>query len=439
MVGPPGTGKTLLRPGRGRARPRCRSSTLSRLQLRRDVRRRRRLPRAGVRCSTTPASAPRRSSSSTRSTRSAVAAAAAGSAATTSGSRPSTSSWSDMDGFEPGDRRRGDRRDQPGRDARLGAPAPRPGPIDGSRIPLPNQRERAAILGIHCPGASGSHPTSTSSAVSRGTPGFSGADLANLVNEAAIHAVRADRDACCRPPTSTPPATVCCWAAATPSNALLPAEKNAVAIHEAGHALVAVLSPHADPVAKVTILPGGHGARRHRAAARGRTSPLQRGLPDRPARRAAGRPGGRAGRVRARARPGAANDLGRGHPAGDPDGARVRAVPGAGPGRLRHRERRSTSASPAPDGLRRPYSEQTQRIVDEEVSRLLRRGRGAGRWPCSTTTATPWTGWPRCWLEHETIDGSVVLEVLHDKKQLVPRAWPGGGPLRPGGGRYKPG
>ena len=92
--------------------------------------------------------------------------------------------------------------------------------------------------------------------VARGTPGFSGADLANLANEAAIFAVRENREVI----------TAEDFAAARDrillgrregSNVLLPEEKNAVAIHEAGHALVAVLSEHADPVAKVTILPAG--------------------------------------------------------------------------------------------------------------------------------------------------------------------------------------
>jgi cell division protease FtsH len=64
--------------------------------------------------------------------------------------------------------------------------------------------------------------------VARGTPGLSGADLANLINEAAIVAVRADREVL-----------------------------TAADFDEAGHALVAAYSANADPVAKVTILPAG--------------------------------------------------------------------------------------------------------------------------------------------------------------------------------------
>jgi cell division protease FtsH len=92
--------------------------------------------------------------------------------------------------------------------------------------------------------------------VARGTPGFSGADLANLVNEATIVAVRDNREI----------VTAADFDAARDriilgrregSNVLIPEEKHAVAVHESGHALVAAYSDHADPVAKVTILPAG--------------------------------------------------------------------------------------------------------------------------------------------------------------------------------------
>ena len=83
----------------------------------------------------------------------------------------------------------------------------RPGRFDRTvEIPLPNLAERRAILAVH---AAGKHldPDVDLDAVGRGTPGFSGADLANLVNEAAILAVRDDRTVL-PARTSTPPATV---------------------------------------------------------------------------------------------------------------------------------------------------------------------------------------------------------------------------------------
>ncbi len=132
----------------------------------------------------------------------------------------------------------------------------RPGRFDRQvTIPLPNVSERAAILVVHCRGKRLASDVDLD-AVARGTPGFSGADLANLANEAAIFAVRENREV----------VTAADFDAARDriilgrregSNVLLPEEKHAVAVHESGHAMVAALSEHADPVAKVTILPAG--------------------------------------------------------------------------------------------------------------------------------------------------------------------------------------
>jgi cell division protease FtsH len=132
----------------------------------------------------------------------------------------------------------------------------RPGRFDRQvTIPLPNVDERTAILRVHVRGKKLA-PNVDLSVVARGTPGFSGADLANLANEAAIFAVRDNREI----------VTADDFFAARDriilgrregSNVLLPEEKHAVAVHESGHALVAALSEHTDPVAKVTILPAG--------------------------------------------------------------------------------------------------------------------------------------------------------------------------------------
>jgi cell division protease FtsH len=132
----------------------------------------------------------------------------------------------------------------------------RPGRFDRQvTIPLPTLPERVAILRVHSKGKR-LDPDVDLDAVARGTPGFSGADLANLVNEAAIVAVRNERDVL----------TAADFDAARDrlilgrregSNVLLPDEKHSVAVHESGHALVAALLPKADPVAKVTILPAG--------------------------------------------------------------------------------------------------------------------------------------------------------------------------------------
>jgi len=132
----------------------------------------------------------------------------------------------------------------------------RPGRFDRQvTIPLPTLTERAAILAVHVRGKKLAGDVDLN-VVARGTPGFSGADLANLANEAAIVAVRDNRETITAADFDQARDRIL-LGRREGSNVLLPEEKNAVAIHEAGHALVAVLSEHADPVAKVTILPAG--------------------------------------------------------------------------------------------------------------------------------------------------------------------------------------
>jgi cell division protease FtsH len=132
----------------------------------------------------------------------------------------------------------------------------RPGRFDRQvTIPLPNLAERVAILAVHCRGKR-IDPGVDLEVVARGTPGFSGADLANLVNEAAIVAVRDNREVVTAADFDVARDRII-LGRREGSNVLLPEEKHAVAVHEAGHALVAVFSAKADPVAKITILPAG--------------------------------------------------------------------------------------------------------------------------------------------------------------------------------------
>ncbi len=132
----------------------------------------------------------------------------------------------------------------------------RPGRFDRQVvIPLPTLTERLAILQVHARGKK-LGPDVDLDVVARGTPGFSGADLANLVNEAAIVAVRADRDVL-RASDFDQARDRILLGLREGSNVLMPDEQYAVAVHEAGHALVAVYSDKADPIAKVTILPAG--------------------------------------------------------------------------------------------------------------------------------------------------------------------------------------
>jgi len=132
----------------------------------------------------------------------------------------------------------------------------RPGRFDRQVVvPLPELDERLAILQVHC-----QHkridPDVDLRVVARGTPGMSGADLSNLVNEAALFAVRAGEQAIHMRHFEMARDRVL-MGQRRDSMALSEDEKESVAYHEAGHAVCAAVLPHADPVHKVTILPTG--------------------------------------------------------------------------------------------------------------------------------------------------------------------------------------
>jgi cell division protease FtsH len=245
----------------------------------------------------------------------------------------------------------------------------RPGRFDRQvTIPLPTLPERAAILAVHCRGKK-LGPDVDLNVVARGTPGFSGADLANLANEAAIFAVRANRTVLSAADFDDARDRIL-LGRREGSNVLLPEEKHAVAIHEAGHALVAALQDNTDPVAKVTILPAGQ--------ALGVTQQLplvERHLygEDYLTESLAVRLGGRAAELVElnQGSTGAANDLAS---ATDLATKMVREFglsPAIGP--VGYPEGGSVFLGGGGQGLSsRPFAEATQATIDSEVARLLR-------------------------------------------------------------------
>ena len=131
----------------------------------------------------------------------------------------------------------------------------RPGRFDRQVVvPLPGRAERAAILAAHARGKT-LGPDTDLDQVAAATPGLSGADLAGLVNEAAVTAVRAGRTTLAAADFAAARDRV--LLGTRQPSPLAPAELATVAVHEAGHALVATLSPHADPVSRVTVLGAG--------------------------------------------------------------------------------------------------------------------------------------------------------------------------------------
>ncbi len=132
----------------------------------------------------------------------------------------------------------------------------RPGRFDRQIVvDLPDVRGRVGILKVHARGI----PLDASAdleKVARGTPGFSGADLANVMNEAALLAARRNRENVMMIDLLDAKDKVA-MGAERKSLLLNEKEKEVVAYHEAGHALVAMKLPGADPVEKVTIVPRG--------------------------------------------------------------------------------------------------------------------------------------------------------------------------------------
>ena len=132
----------------------------------------------------------------------------------------------------------------------------RPGRFDRQIVvPLPDLEERLPILKVHCRGKKMA-PDVDLELVARGTPGMSGADLANLINEAALHAVRRGSAEISMADIETARDRVLIGQRRD-SMVLSDAEKERVAYHEGGHAILAYVLDEADPVHKVTILPTG--------------------------------------------------------------------------------------------------------------------------------------------------------------------------------------
>ncbi|HET9732571.1 MAG TPA: ATP-dependent zinc metalloprotease FtsH [Acidimicrobiales bacterium] len=132
----------------------------------------------------------------------------------------------------------------------------RPGRFDRQIVvPLPDLEERLPILQVHCRNKKLS-PGVDLHLVARGTPGMSGADLANLVNEAALHAVRRGSNQI-EPQDFEAARDRVLMGQRRESVAMSEEEKERVAYHEGGHAVLAYVLPNADPVHKVTILPTG--------------------------------------------------------------------------------------------------------------------------------------------------------------------------------------
>lgn len=132
----------------------------------------------------------------------------------------------------------------------------RPGRFDRHiSVPAPDLKGREEILKVHAKKVKLGDDVDLKQ-VAKGTPGFVGADLANVINEAAILAARADKEAVGKPDLDEAVERVLAGPQKK-SRIISKHEQQVIAAHESGHAIVARLTNHSDPVHKVTIIPRG--------------------------------------------------------------------------------------------------------------------------------------------------------------------------------------
>ena len=135
----------------------------------------------------------------------------------------------------------------------------RPGRFDRHvAIDKPDIRGREAILSVHAKGVT-LGPDVELKTIAAMTPGFVGADLANLINEAALIAARRDRDEVTMADFKEAADRII-GGIEKRNRVMNPKEKEIVAYHESGHALVAMVLPNTDPVSKISIIPRGIAA-----------------------------------------------------------------------------------------------------------------------------------------------------------------------------------
>ena len=132
----------------------------------------------------------------------------------------------------------------------------RPGRFDREvRVNLPDVRGREQILHVHTRNVKIAKSVDLG-VIAKGTPGYSGAELANVVNEAALLAAKRNKDEVTQPELEEARDKVR-WGRERRSMAMTEEEKKATAVHEAGHALLNVLLPNTDALHKVSIIPRG--------------------------------------------------------------------------------------------------------------------------------------------------------------------------------------
>ena len=292
----------------------------------------------------------------------------------------------------------------------------RPGRFD-RRVILdsPDIRGRTAILEVHSKGKP-MEPEIDLTEIAKQTPGFSGADLANLINESAILAARRNRKSISFDEMTEAIDRVIAGPARK-SRVISPQEKKVVAYHEAGHALVAQLEPHADKVHKISIV------------ARGRMGGYTRFVPDEERTlqtkeqfRAiiAAAMGGRAAEIIKfdQITTGASDDIERATGIAKSMVTKYGMSDRLGPRSFgKHQEMIFLGREL---GEQRDYSLRTEAIIDQEIDAEIDRGLSeAKRYISENMDALERIA--LFLLEHETIDTKQIVSLIADEEVIMPK------------------
>ena len=323
----------------------------------------------------------------------------------------------EMDGFDVEDQRHPDRRDEPSRHPRPRAAAPGPlRPPDRRRRARP-ARPQEDPRGAR-PRASRSPRASTSRSLARKTPGFTGADLANVLNEAALLTARSNAQLIDNRALDEAVDRVIAGPQRR-TRVMKDQEKLITAYHEGGHALAAAAMRHTDPVTKITILPRG------RALGYTMVLPLEdkysvtrNELLD----QLAYAMGGRVAEEIVFHDPttGASNDIEKATDDRPQDGHRVRHERRHRLGQARPGARRDVPR-PRHGPPARLLGASSPSSVDARGARAHREGARRGVAGASTRTAPSSTGSPTALLEKETLDHNELAEIFKDVKKLPER------------------
>ena len=286
----------------------------------------------------------------------------------------------------------------------------RPGRFDRQVVvPNPDVAGREQILKVHVRNVPLA-PNVDLKVVARGTPGFSGADLMNLVNEAALMAARRDKRLVTMQEFEDAKDKVM-MGAERRSSAMTQQEKELTAFHEAGHAIIAINVPAADPVHKATIVPRGRALGMVMQLPEGdRYSISYRYMISRLAIMMGGRVAEELKYGKDNITAGASSDI-------EQATKLARAMVtrwgfSDALGKVTYGENQEDSYQGGGQG--QPVSEETARVIDAEIRRLTDEAYKTAK-QIITSKKKQWTALAEGLLEYETLTGTEIQEVIAGK------------------------